>query len=181
MSGRFDYPALLVAATVGVVRSVLADVAEHGLEGDHHFFLTFRTGDRGVRIPPALARRYPETMTIVLQHQFADLEVGAEAFLVTLRFGGAWERVRVPFEALTTFLDPSVPFGLDFTQFAGAPANGAEPGGAVGGPPGTGPVELEEEAEVADGDRAAGTAGRAPSPAPASGDLLPFRRREPGV
>lgn len=197
MSSRFDYPALLNAATVGVVRRVLADAVEHGLEGDHHFFLTFRTGDPGVRIPAALARSYPETVTVVLQHQFVELEVDDEAFSVTLRFGGAWERVRVPFAALTTFLDPSVPFGLDFTQFAGTPANGegiapqSKGVAAAGEPPRSGPVELAATGQDAHSpgtasgtasDTGSGTGSVSESGAesriePASGDLLPFRRR----
>jgi hypothetical protein len=191
VSSRFDYAALLNAATVGVVRQVLADAAEHGLEGDHHFFLTFRTGDAGVRVPPSLARTYPEVMTVVLQHQFVGLEVDDEAFAVTLRFGGTWERVRVPFAALTTFLDPSVPFGLDFTQFAGAAANGAGvafpmAGRPAGGEaPKSGPVEPpapeQDVDESSPGNRSqAGSSGAqdpGPVTGPASGDLLPFRRR----
>jgi len=179
VTGRFDYPALLSAATIGVVRQVLADAAEHGLEGDHHFFLTFRTGDAGVRIPAALARRYPETMTIVVQHQFVDLEVDDQAFAVTLRFGGAWERVRVPFGALATFVDPSVPFGLDFTSIASAlTGDGAA---AAGEPPKSGPVASPgpgADAALAQPDsKPASESGPASASEAAAGDLLPFRRR----
>ena len=166
----FDYPALLRQATIGVVREVLSATAANGLVGEHHFYLTFRTGDDGVAIPPGLRARYPETMTIVLQHQFGELEVDDEGFAVTLRFGGAWERVRVPFTALASFLDPSVPFGLDFTQFASVlAANGA----AAPDGPESGPVAVSEQqtaASDAGGDSPAEAGER-------SGDLLPFRRR----
>jgi hypothetical protein len=177
MTGRFDYTALLSAATFGVVRRVLADVAEHGLEGDHHLFLTFRTGDPGVRVPATLARRYPETMTIVLQHQFVDLEVDEQAFAVTLRFGGAWERVRVPYDALATFVDPSVPFGLDLTSFTGASAGDGT--AAAGEPPKSGPVAAPEPGREVDALLApsASESVRESETEPAAGDLLPFRRR----
>lgn len=170
----FDYPALLRQATIGVVREVLQATAANGLVGDHHFYLTFRTGDDGVSIPPGLRARYPETMTIVLQHQFGELEVDDEAFAVTLRFGGAWERVRVPFSALASFLDPSVPFGLDFTQFANVlAANGAATGERGGDGPATGPVAVSEQQTSApdSGDGLTAPVGER------SGDLLPFRRR----
>ena len=170
MNERFDYPALLRQATIGVVREVLAETATNGLAGEHHFYLTFRTGDDGVAIPPSLRARYPETMTIVLQHQFAELVVDDDAFAVTLRFGGAWERVHVPFAALASFLDPSVPFGLDFTQFGNALANGA-PAPAAGEAPATGPVPATPLGSER-GDADAGDEGEQ-----RSGDLLPFRRR----
>ena len=120
MSEGYDYPALLRAATAAVVREVLERAAHEGLPGEHHFYLTFATRAPGVELSANLASRYPETMSVVLQHQYEDLRVDDESFTVTLRFGGSWERLRVPFTALTSFLDPSVPFGLDFTQFSAA-------------------------------------------------------------
>src|SRR5690606_23731223 len=86
VSRALDYPALLREATIGLVREVLARTAADGLPGDHHFSLTFRTTEPGVEIPPNLLAQYPETLTIVLQNQFWDLEVGDDAFEVTLRF-----------------------------------------------------------------------------------------------
>ncbi len=166
MTEGFDYAALLRQATIGVVRDVLAATAANGMVGEHHFYLTFRTGDDGVSVPPGLRARYPETMTIVLQHQFGELEVGEERFAVTLRFGGAWERVEVPFAALASFLDPSVPFGLDFTQFANVlAANGAQAGAG----PAIGPVAVSEQQSL---EPEPGGDPQAPA-----GDLLPFRRR----
>jgi hypothetical protein len=160
-----DYPGLLRRATLRLVREALELAASEGLPGEHHFFLTFRTGEEGVELPPSLARQYPDTMTIVLQHQFWNLDVGDEAFAVTLRFGGQHERLRVPWDALTAFLDPSVPFGLDFTQFSAAQAADAT---AVTPPAGPrpAPAPAEAGAEVAE----APEAGDRPA------DVLPFRR-----
>jgi hypothetical protein len=98
----------------GVAREVLAQVASQGLPGDHHFYITFRTDFPGVSIGPALKAQFPKEITIVLQHQFWGLEVTDEAFAVTLSFSGKHERLHVPFEALISFTDPSVKFGLQF-------------------------------------------------------------------
>jgi hypothetical protein len=106
----------------GVVRRVLEHTARYGLVGEHHFYVSFRTTDAGVHIPNHLRARYPAEMTIVLQHQFWDLEVGTEAFSVSLRFGGRLAPLRIPFSALTAFGDPSVNFGLQFA----APDQGSE-------------------------------------------------------
>ena len=162
MTAGLDYPDILRRATLGLVREVLERTAADGLPGAHHFYLSFRTRDPGVRLPLALAREFPETLTVVLQHQFWDLVVEAEGFEVTLRFGGAYERVRVPFDALTAFVDPSVPFGLDFTQFVAAQA-------------------ADAAERQADAGADAAQPGAGPQPAGAGGeaaDVLPFRRRE---
>jgi hypothetical protein len=107
-----DYPALMRAAPVGVGRSVLARVADEGLPGDHHFYLTFGTGDDGVEVPATLRRQFPDETTIVLQHQFWNLAVDDAGFAVTLRFAGRPERLVVPWPALRAFADPSVEFGF---------------------------------------------------------------------
>jgi hypothetical protein len=98
----------------GVVRRALSEVSKSGLPGDHHFYLTFRTGETGVQIAPALKAQYPKEMTIVLQHQFWGLEVNEESFAVTLSFGGKHERLLVPYRSIVSFADPSVKFGLQF-------------------------------------------------------------------
>jgi hypothetical protein len=108
----FDYAALVHAALRDVVRGVLARAADEGLPGDHHFYLTFGTGDDGVELAPRLRRQFPDEMTIVLQHQYWNLAVDEAGFAVTLRFGGAPERLVVPWAALRSFADPSVGFGL---------------------------------------------------------------------
>jgi uncharacterized protein len=98
-----------------VVHDALCVVAEHGPPGSHHFFITFRTNYPGVVISEGLRARYPTEMTIVLQHEFWGLEVQPDNFAVTLSFNSVSERLEVPFDAVSVFLDPSVPFGLQFT------------------------------------------------------------------
>jgi hypothetical protein len=116
----FDYPAMVVEALREVPRRVLARVAEEGLPGEHHLYLELRTGAPGVRVPPFLRDLHPETLGVLLQHQFWDLEVDGEAFSVTLAFGGSRHRIVVPWTALVAFADPSVGFGLRFEPLAGA-------------------------------------------------------------
>lgn len=121
------YDLLTREALRSVVRRVLSDVAKTGLPGEHHFYVTFDTRAAGVRIAPRLREEYPEAMTIVLQHQFYDLDVSEAGFSVGLSFGGAVERLVVPFEAITGFVDPSVQFGLQFETLAeAAEADGDE-------------------------------------------------------
>ena len=108
------YDLLVQGALKGVVRKVLSDVARDGLPGDHHFYVSFRTVHPGVRLSPRLRERYPQEMTIVLQHQFDSLTVGEQGFEVGLSFSGIPERLKVPYDALSGFFDPSVQFGLKF-------------------------------------------------------------------
>lgn len=108
------YDKLVELALRGVVRDVLAQVARTGLPGAHHFYVTFRTKLPGVQLSPAILARHPDEMTIVLQHQFWDLEVTEDFFSVTLSFSGVSERLVIPFVAVVGFADPSVQFGLQF-------------------------------------------------------------------
>ena len=108
------YDVLARDALRGVLRRVLTDAAEHGLPGDHHFFITFISTADGVKLSPRLLAQYPEEMTVILQHQFWDLVVTEDRFEVGLSFGGIPERLVVPFAAIKSFLDPSVQFGLQF-------------------------------------------------------------------
>jgi hypothetical protein len=108
------YDVLARDALRGVLRRVLTDAAEHGLPGEHHFFITFLSTADGVKLSPRLLAQYPEEMTIILQHQFWDLVVSEDRFEVGLSFGGIPERLVVPFAAIKSFLDPSVQFGLQF-------------------------------------------------------------------
>jgi len=112
MAERIDYPALVRSALLTMVRRLLERVALEGLPGEHHLYLGFRTDAPGVEIPAGLRRTHPQEMTIVLQHQFWGLETSEDHFSVTLRFSGTPARVVVPWEVLTAFADPSVPFGL---------------------------------------------------------------------
>ena len=118
----FDYPKMVESALRGVMREALARTARQGLPGDHHFYIGFRTGAPGVILPKHLLTKYPEEMTIVLQHQFRALEVSEDAFSVNLSFQSRSERLRIPFAAVTTFADPSVNFGLQFEVPAALPA-----------------------------------------------------------
>jgi uncharacterized protein len=122
------YDILAQAALRGVVRTVLADAAKKGLPAEHHFKITFNTTAPGVRLSDRMRARYPQDMTIVLQHQFWDLTVGETAFEVGLSFGGVAERVAVPFEAVTAFFDPAVQFGFQFETIEGAAAADASNG-----------------------------------------------------
>jgi len=119
------YDILAQAALRGVVRTVLADAAKKGLPGEHHFKITFSTVASGVRLSDRMRNRYPQEMTIVLQHQFWDLAVSEEIFEVGLSFGGVAERVTVPFDAVTAFYDPAVQFGFQFEVIEGIAAGDA--------------------------------------------------------
>jgi uncharacterized protein len=116
------YDILAQAALRGVVRTVLADAAKKGLPGEHHFKITFNTNAPGVLLSDRMRARYPQDMTIVLQHQFWDLSVSETIFEVGLSFGGVTERVAVPFDAVTAFFDPAVQFGFQFETIEGAAA-----------------------------------------------------------
>ncbi len=108
------YDLMVQEALKGVVRKILSEAARDGLPGEHHFYVTFRTGAPGVRLSQRLREKHPDEMTIVLQHQFWDLSVSDHSFEVGLSFSGVPERLLVPFDAVTTFFDPSVQFGLKF-------------------------------------------------------------------
>ena len=108
------YDILAQDALRGVVRKVLSEVARTGLPGEHHFYISFRTRAPGVRVSTRVLEKYPEEMTIVLQHQFWDLTVDEHAFEVGLSFGNVPERLLVPFTAVKGFVDPSVQFALQF-------------------------------------------------------------------
>jgi hypothetical protein len=158
-----DYARLVREALRDVPRQALRLAASEGLPGDHHFYLTFRTSHPGVALSPGLHARYPDQMTIVLQHQFRDLAVGEEAFSVTLRFGGLPERVHVPFAALVAFADPAAKFGLQFERGGEAAPGAQEARGRE-----------EEAAEPAL------VTGSAPAETPSGNvvDIRSFRRRD---
>ena len=124
------YQDMMERALRGVMRDALALAGEQGLPGSHHYYVSFLTQHDGVTIPDRLRARYPDEMTIVLQHQFWGLETDEDGFSVTLSFGGRSERLTVPFEAVTAFVDPAVDFGLRFgprpEEDADDAADGAE-------------------------------------------------------
>lgn len=129
------YDVLARDALRGVLRKVLIDAAEHGLPGEHHFFITFISKADGVKLSPRLLAQYPEEMTVILQHQFWDLTVSEDRFEVGLSFNGIPERLIVPFDSIKSFYDPSVQFGLSFETEAAAETP------AAGTPPATTPAQ----------------------------------------
>lgn len=168
-SGRMiDYEALAQDAMRGVVRTILARVAKSGLPGDHHFYVSFSTNATGVSVSKRLKEKYPDEMTIVLQHRFWDLAVNDERFEVKLTFDGIPERLVVPFSAIKVFFDPSVRYGLQFE----APDFGPD---AVSHPQG-------DQTGAADGERSgpaivqAGAQTRTPRP---GGERKPRPQRKP--
>ena len=116
MNDRFHYDALVDDALRSVVKRVLIQVAEKGLPGSHHFYISFRSTDPGVELPDYLRAKYPEEMTIVLQHQYWDLVIHDDFFEVSVSFNKQQEHIKVPFMALSAFVDPSVRFGLQFDR-----------------------------------------------------------------
>ena len=114
MSQDIDYGNLMHTAMRGLIKTVLTEVSENGLPGAHHFFITFDTRQDGVELADWLRERYPEEMTIVMQHWFENLEVGENGFAITLNFGDAPEPLYIPYASIKTFVDPSVEFGLRF-------------------------------------------------------------------
>jgi hypothetical protein len=138
-----DYARMVREALIEVPRRALRLAAREGLPGDHHFYVSFRTGHAGVSVSPSVRARHPEAMTVVLQHQYWDLAVGDDAFSVTLRFGGAPERLHVPFAALTAFADPAAEFGLRFDR--PGEARVVKSGGEEGAGEGAGETAVDGE------------------------------------
>ena len=149
-----NYEALAQDALKGVIKASLARAATEGIPGDHHFYITFRSGAPGVKGPISVLANYPDEMTIVLQHQFWDLKVDREARQVSvgLSFGGTPSTLVIPFSALTGFLDPHVRVGLRFNPPEGVgempeepsllPPAEARPAEPEAPPPPSGPAEV---------------------------------------
>lgn len=114
MSRDIDYGNLMHTAMRGLIRTVLLDIADNGLPGNHHFFITFDTDHPDAELADWLSDRYPGEMTVVVQHWFDNLDVGQDGFGITLNFGDAPEPLYIPYDAIKTFVDPSVEFGLRF-------------------------------------------------------------------
>ena len=146
---QIDYEALAQDAMRGIVRSALRRVAGLGyLPGEHHFYIAFDTRAPGVVISKRLKEKYPEEMTIVLQHQFRELSVDDDRFEVTLSFNNLPERLTIPLRAVRVFFDPSVRYGIQFdsSDLVQVAAEETEPQAA--------------DAVEADGDRLAEAARR---------------------
>ena len=114
MADEIDYGNLMHNAMRSLIQDVLTEVKNNGLPGEHHFFITFDTNHAGVEMASWLKDRYPTEITVVMQHWYDDLEVRDDGFSVTLNFGDTPEHLVIPYEAILTFVDPSVEFGLRF-------------------------------------------------------------------
>ncbi|KLK93497.1 Stringent starvation protein B [Microvirga vignae] len=163
MAGKdlIRYDLLVQDALKGVVRKVLIDAGKDGLPGEHHFYISFQTDYPGVRLSNRLREKYPQEMTIVLQHQFWDLNVTEHAFEVGLSFSGVPERLLIPFDALTGFFDPSVQFGLKFD------GQDEEEDEIAEAPPAPQPVRGSEPVELKQPRKASPAAEKKPGPAKA--------------
>lgn len=143
MSQKIDYGSLMHRAMRGLIQDVLRDVARDGLPGQHHFFITFNTMHPDVEIADWLSDRYPDEMTVVMQHWYDNLEVTDEGFSVTLNFGDSPEPLYIPYDSIRTFVDPSVEFGLRFETQNDEDDDSPVPVEAITEPP----ENEEEEAE----------------------------------
>ena len=162
------YDILTQDALRRVIRKVLEEVQRTGLPGEHHFFITFNTSFPGVRLSQRMFERYPEEMTIVIQHSYWNLEVGDTAFEIDLSFDDIRERLRIPFDSIRGFFDPSVKFGLQFdvvqaVEPSVAPAMAAPKGrqaDARSNVPAKGTEPAGEQAEEKTGDASAEVVSR---------------------
>jgi len=152
---ELNYDRMMEDAHRSVIGRALSHAAKHGLSGDHHFYITFLTDRPGVEVPDHLRSQYPSEMTIVLQHQFWGLDVGEEAFGVTLSFSDVPERLTIPFSAISAFADPSGRFGLQFDS------GQAEEGDAVA--PVAAPEQRQQPVELSTADSSAANAEEASS------------------
>ena len=170
------YDLLVQDALRSVVRKVLADTARNGLIGEHHFNIAFKTHAPGVVAPAAVKQRFPDEMSIILQHEFWDLVVTPEAFEVSLNFARKPERLTVPFDSITGFTDPSVPFGFKLEPRV---SERSEPvascGRAKGADSSAGPPTREASAGQADCPTGRGCEGL-----PWRGETRRARRRSEG-
>ena len=127
MGRSIDYGNLMHEAMRGLIRNVLTDISQNGLPGAHHFFITFDTSHPDAELADWLSDRYPGEMTVVMQHWYDNLDVGEDGFAVTLNFGDAPEPLFIPYDAIKTFVDPSVEFGLRFENQEEDTAEGTVP------------------------------------------------------
>lgn len=175
------YDVLVNDALRGVMRKILSEIGKTGLPGEHHFYISFDTRHSGVRMSTRLRQRYPEEMTVVLQHQFWDLQVTDHAFEVGLSFGGVPERLLVPWLSIKGFFDPSVRFGLQFQPIDEAAerieptmgaAEPAKPGSASGQPANAAPAPAPQASgptsvpQVSSKEKAAPKTEKPAEPAP---------------
>jgi hypothetical protein len=152
MSQTIDYGNLMHDAMRRLIKKVLKDVQANGLPGSHHFFITFDTTHPEAELADWLSDRYPEEMTVVMQHWYDKLEVGDDGFGITLNFGEAPEPMFVPYEAIKTFVDPSVEFGLRFEAQEDENDNDVEEEASDDVSDNSDPVQLPDPKPTADGE-----------------------------
>lgn len=177
------YDVLAQEAFRGLVRKVLTEVAHAGLPGDHHFFISFDTRAPGVRISSRLRERYPEEMTIVLQHEYWELSVNDQGFEVSLSFSRVPERLYVPFTALKGFFDPSVEFAVTFPLVGedGQPADATResPAEKKAPAPAAAPAAVLKPVETKPAPAAVPPPAAAPAAKAADGDKADAEKAEP--
>lgn len=163
------YDLLVQEALRSVVRKVLADTARNGLVGDHHFNITFKTQAPGVVVPASVKQRFPDEVSIILQHEFWDLVVAHDAFEVSLHFSRKPERLTVPFDSITGFTDPSVPFGFKLeprvSEAAGRASTAEEEEKGTRSSAPAKPTQVKPSAERASALKSARDAGKPTEPA----------------
>ncbi len=115
-TNTINYENLIQKALKNVVKDALEMFEKDGAIGEHHFFITFKTNAYGVKLPAFLLNQYPDEMTIILQHQFENLEVNNDNFSVDLSFSGNPQKLVIDFDAITSFADPYAKFGLSFEK-----------------------------------------------------------------
>ena len=123
MTNIIDYKKIMHSASLAAIQTVLLDVSENGLPGDHHFYITFDMSASGVETSMSLKEKYPDEMTIVIQNWYDGFTVTESSFSITLNFGNIRETMQIPFSAIKSFVDPSVEFGLSFESQLNAKAN----------------------------------------------------------
>jgi hypothetical protein len=114
MTDTINYAQMMQKAMQGLMIDVLKKTSINGLPGNHHYFISFKTKSEGVKVADWIKERYPEEMTIVIQHWFDNLDVNDKCFSITLNFGDNPENLTIPWDSILTFVDPSVEFGLRF-------------------------------------------------------------------
>jgi len=175
------YDLLVQDALRSVVRKVLGDAARNGLPGDHHFNVAFKTQAPGVVIPSSIRQRYPDEMTIILQHEFWDLVVTPEHFEVNVNFSRKPERLVVPFDAITGFNDPSVPFGFKLEPRQGSASEAAKT--ALAKPAAPPPAPVAPKADERASERPKGPPRSAPraaeTPAAKAAEAKPAEAKPP--
>ena len=117
MKDLIGYDKIIEGSMRGVIKEVIKKIEKSGLVGDHYFVISFSTNHKGVKIPKKLKDKFSEEMTIVIQYQFNYLIAKEDFFVASLSFSGKFEELTIPYEAITSFADPSINFGLKFNSY----------------------------------------------------------------